>query len=202
MYYHISGELVLVDLSYAVIDAGGVGYELTISRNTQAKLTGIGQKVKLYTYYSVREDGVELFGFYDLDEKKAFELLIGVQGVGPKAAMSVLSVLTPDGLSAAVASENTKLISQAPGVGAKTAARIVLELKDKLGKLFPSSTEGQTTVDVSSLPRHNDGVLSEARNALVVLGYKPQEALTALKNVDTTKCTVEEAIRLALKNLI
>ena len=202
MYYHISGELVLVDLSYAVIDAGGVGYELTISRNTQAKLTGIGQKVNLYTYYSVREDGVELFGFYDLDEKKAFELLIGVQGVGPKAAMSVLSVLTPDGLSAAVASENTKLISQAPGVGAKTAARIVLELKDKLGKLFPSSTEGQTTVDVSSLPRHNDGVLSEARNALVVLGYKPQEALTALKNVDTTKCTVEEAIRLALKNLI
>lgn len=201
MYYHIEGTLVLVDLSTAVIDANGVGYELTVSRNTQAKLTQIGQKVKLYTYYSVREDGVELFGFYDLEEKKAFRLLIDVQGVGPKAAMSVLSVLTPEGLAAAVGSENTKLISQAPGVGNKTAARIVLELKDKIGKYFQTSSSDGPQVGETPVV-HNDSVLSEARNALVVLGYKPAEALNALKNVDTSKCTVEEAIRLALKNLI
>ena len=141
MFYYINGRLALLDGGYAVVDAGGVGYKLTISGTTFGALSAEQKDtVKLYSYMAVREDGVELFGYYSTEELDAFKLLITVSGVGPKAAMSILSVLTPDRLAAAVCAEDAKAIAKAPGVGSKTAARVVLDLKGKLAKEFPSAS--------------------------------------------------------------
>ena len=113
MFYHIAGELVAVESNTAVIDCNGVGYCLTVSLNTQRYLKGPGQKVKLYTHFAVREDGVELFGFYDTEERDTFKLLISVSGVGPKAAISIMSALSPESFAVAVMNGDTKLISKA-----------------------------------------------------------------------------------------
>ena len=135
MFYHLQGELCLADATGAVVDCGGVGYQVTISANTANALSDkLGQKVKLFTYLAVREDGVELFGFRTREELSCFKLLITVSGVGPKAALSILSVMTPDRFSFAVCTEDAKALAKAPGIGSKTAARIVLELKDKISK--------------------------------------------------------------------
>ena len=135
MFYYLNGTLVHTDPNTAVIDCGGVGYRLTISGSTLGHLAGkLNTEVKLFTYLAVREDGMELYGFSDLKEKTAFEMLIGVSGVGPKAAVAILTLLSPDRLSAAILSEDQKAISRAVGVGPKTAARVILELKDKVSK--------------------------------------------------------------------
>ena len=200
MFYHISGELVLVESNTAVIDCNGVGYCLTVSLNTQRYLKNPGQKVKLYTHFSVREDGVELFGFYDIEERDIFKLLISVSGVGPKAAINIMSVLTPESFVAAVMNGDTKLISKAQNVGAKTAARIVLELKDKLAKsVSVSGTEDSIS---STFVPNNSEKLGEAQNALMVLGYKQSEAVAALCGIDVGKMELEDIIREALKRLM
>ena len=199
MFYHIFGELVTVESNTAVIDCGGVGYCLTVSSNTLRKLTVPGQKVKLYTHFSVREDGVELYGFYTIEERDAFKMLIGVSGVGPKAAVNILSVLTPESFSLAVINGDSKLISKAQNVGSKTAARIILELKDKVSK--------NVQIDSPENLYESNAVLgsekmSEAQNALTVLGYKQSEAVSALKDIDVNNYEVEDIIRLALKKLM
>ena len=168
MFYHISGELVLVESNTAVIDCNGVGYSLTVSLNTQSYLKNPGQKVKLYTHFSVREDGVELFGFYDLEERDIFKLLITVSGVGPKAAINIMSALTPQSFVSAVMNGDTKLISKAQNVGAKTAARIVLELKDKLAKTVTAS-DSEDVISALNIPNASEKI-AEAQNALIVLG--------------------------------
>ena len=135
MFYYVNGMLAHKEPGFAVIDCGGVGYRLTVSQNTLAALDRASareSKVKLFTYMAVREDDVELFGFYTEEELTAFRQLIGVSGIGPKAAMGVLSAFTPDGLARAVCTEDVKAIAKSNGVGAKGAARIVLELKDKM----------------------------------------------------------------------
>ena len=133
MIYHLNGTLELCEEGSCVIDCGGVGYKLFVSDNTYTAIVGhIGKPMKLLTYLQVREDAVELYGFKTNDELSAFKLLITVSGVGPKAAMSILSLLTPDRLSMAICGEDTKTIAKANGIGAKTAARVVLELKDKI----------------------------------------------------------------------
>lgn len=201
MFYHISGELVTVESNMAVIDCNGVGYCLTVSLNTQRYLKAPGQKVKLYTHFAVREDGVELFGFYDLEERDTFKLLITVSGVGPKAAINIMSALTPESFAVAVMNGDTKLISKAQNVGAKTAARIVLELKDKIGKTV--SVEGGSDVLTSAASMGNvSEKLSEAQNALMVLGYKQSEATAALRGIDLNKYELEDIIREALKKLM
>ena len=150
MFYYLNGELALRDINMCVIDCGGVGYKLTISMITSESLASkLGQKVKLYTYLAVREDGVELFGFGSNEERHAFNLLTGVSGVGPKAAMNILSVMSPDRLAMAVCTEDIKGISKAPNIGAKTAARIVLELKDKIAKDFITSAGSEKAQEVS-----------------------------------------------------
>lgn len=199
MFYHISGELVTVESNMAVIDCNGVGYCLTVSLNTQRYLKAPGQKIKLYTHFTVREDGVELFGFYDLEERDTFKLLISVSGVGPKAAINVLSALTPDSLALAVMNGDTKLISKAQNVGAKTAARIVLELKDKIGKTVTVSDDASPSVITSVSGSEK---MSEAQNALMVLGYKQSEAVAALRGLDVSKYELEDLIREALKRLM
>ena len=141
MFYYLQGKLAYTDLTTAVIDVGGVGYELTVSGTTYSALprTSSEPTVKLYTYMAVREDEVELFGFYTEEELSAFKLLITVSGVGPKAAMAILTLLTPEKFALAVCSEDTKTLAKANGIGAKTAARVVLELKDKMTKEAPAS---------------------------------------------------------------
>ena len=201
MFYYLSGELALRDINTCVIDCNGVGYKLTVSQITSEALASkVGQKVKLFTYLAVREDGVELFGFGSNEERHAFNMLTGVSGVGPKAAMSILSVMTPDRLAMAVCTEDTKSISKAPNVGAKTAARIILELKDKVGKeiSLPSSSQDSISAPVGNIKQ--SGNLSEACEALMVLGYDKNTVLSAIRGIDTS-LDVGQIIKLALKKL-
>ena len=199
MFYHIAGELVLRESSVAVIDCGGVGYKLTTSANTADALGREKGRVKLYTYIQVREDAIELFGFYTEDELTTFKLLTSVSGVGPKAAISILSIMTPDRLAGAVCSEDVRSISKAPGVGAKTAARIVLELKDKLGSFVGTSQMQRTPGMAADEPARGGGKLGEAADALAVLGYNRAEILNVLRGMDLDAMSLEEIIRTALK---
>ncbi len=201
MYYYISGTLAFASLSTAVVDAGGVGYRLTISSHTLGKLSGKeGSNVKLFTYFSVREDAMELFGFATEDEKSAFEMLISVSGVGPKAAMAILSVLTPERLSSAILAGDAKSIARANGVGAKTAARVVLELKDKIGKVIDPA-EGSAGLPIPEDAPVGSSNLADAQAALMVLGYSRSEAIYALKDADPT-LDAESLIREGLKKLM
>ena len=200
MFYHISGEYVYAEDTFAVIDCGGVGYRLTVSRTTAEALgyPAEGKRAKLYTYLAVREDGVELFGFYSEEELHAFRLLTSVSGVGPKAAMAILSILPPDKLALAVSTEDVRAISRANGVGAKTAARVVLELRDKFSPITVKSTAkgAPLSMPAASAPQ---GKMGEAMEALTVLGYGRAEVTDALHRMDTASMTVEEMITAALK---
>lgn len=204
MFYYISGKLAALDPTYAVIDAGGVGYKLTISQNTHSAMphhltVSEAPTVKLFSYMAVREDGVELFGFYTQEELSAFKMLITVSGVGPKAAISILSQLSPSKLAIAVCTEDKKAISQANGIGPKTAARIILELKDKLkGEISESD---QSAPEISEV-KASSSKLGDAQDALSVLGYSRSEALNALKGIDTANLEIDEIIKLALKKLM
>ena len=132
MFYYLSGRIAVIDLGMAVIDCGGVGFSVNTTSNTLARLK-IGEHALLYTHCSIREDAFDIYGFATKRELDAFRLLIGVSGVGPKAAIAILSTVTPDGLHVAVVTQNEKSLTAAPGVGKKLAQRILLELKDKLG---------------------------------------------------------------------
>ena len=202
MFYYLSGELAYRDLSTAVIDCGGVGYKLTVSFITsEALLSKLGKQVKLFTHLAVREDGVELFGFGSYEEKECFNKLVSVSGIGPKAAMSILSTLTPEKLAVAICTEDTKAIAKSPGIGAKSAARIVLELKDKMSKeFFADSTVAKASAESTPSLTSNSS-LSEAAEALTVLGYDKNTVLNALKGIDPSVKDVGEIIKLALKKL-
>ena len=201
MFYFIRGELVLIEQNFAVIDAAGVGYKLTVSGHTHASLPRSPEKQKnvtLYTYLSVREDGVELFGFASLEELNIYKLLISVSGIGPKAALSLLSFLSPEKIALAVCSEDKKLIAKAPGIGPKTAARIILELKDKL-HADGALDEGESFVSANNNASANHS--TEALDALMVLGFNRSAALDALKGIDPA-AELEDIIREALKKLM
>ena len=206
MFYYISGKLTHVDPAFAVIDASGVGYKLVISGTTHAALphhltTNEAPTVKLYTYMSVREDGIELFGFISEDELSCFKMLISVSGIGPKAAISILSELTPTKLAIAICNDDKKAISRANGVGPKSAARIILELKDKLKGTSTIDTDGAISAEefTTSTP---SGKRKDAEDALTVLGYSRAEANNALRSIDIEALELDEIIRLALKKLI
>jgi Holliday junction DNA helicase RuvA len=206
MFYYIKGTLAHLEPTFAVVDAGGVGYKLTISSTTHSSLpnlyTNSEPQVKLYTYMAVREDGVELFGFYSYEELSSFKMLTGVSGVGPKAAMAILSVFTPEKFALAVCTNDAKAIAKANGVGAKTAARIILELQDKLMKETPSEVfAGKASVSVGGPAKGGKGALSEAQDALMVLGYTRGEAISALQGLDPT-LELEDLIKHALKKLM
>lgn len=202
MFYYLNGELALRDINTCVIDCGGVGYKLTISTITSESLASkLGQKVKLFTHLAVREDGVEMFGFGSNEERHTFNLLTAVSGIGPKAAMSILSVMTPDRLAMAVCTEDVKSISKAPNIGAKTAARIVLELKDKIAKEMPLATASvKETAGTIPTARLSTGNLAEATEALMVLGYDRSSVIKALGGIDPT-LDVGAIIKVALKKL-
>ena len=206
MFYYLSGELAYLDGSTAVVDCGGVGYKLTISLLTSESLGARkGEHVRLYTHLSVREDGVELFGFASDEELEVFKLLTSVSGVGPKAGMSLLSILPSDRLLYAICTEDTKALARAPGIGGKTAARIVLELKDKLSKdVFRESgmTAAAPDGNLNPVKRPQSGKLSEATDALSALGYDRSEILAALRGIDVEKLSLEQIITAALKKFM
>ena len=198
MFYYVRGTLAVCELQVAVIDCGGVGYKLFVSDTTFSKIAGkLGQEVKLFTYLSVREDAVELMGFYSNEELSAFKMLISVSGVGPRAAMAILSIMTPEKLAIAVSTEDAKAIARANNVGKKTAERVILELKDKIAKEI-------ATIDVDTgeviEPIAPTKMQSEAVSALTVLGFTRSEAEWALSGINADD-TLENVIGAALKKL-
>ncbi len=206
MFYYIAGKLVHLTPNVAVVDAGGVGYKMTISQNTFETLPHTGAdapaQAKLYTYLSVREDGIELFGFANEAELSSFRMLLSVSGVGPKAAISILSLLTPEKFALAVCTDDKKTISKASGIGPKTAARIILELQDKMLKEVSPDQARQSIVTAITTPGTSQGKMTEAQDALLVLGYNRSEALAALQGVDISSMELEDIIRTALKKLM
>ncbi len=204
MFYYISGKLAVLEPTFAVIDASGVGYKMTISQSTYDTMpphlsVKEPPNVTLYSYMAIREDDIELFGFMTLEELSAFKMLITVSGVGPKAAISILSTLSPAKLAIAVCTDDKKAISKASGIGPKTAARIILELKDKL-KNQVDSTELDNDIPLST--PNASSHLSDAADALAVLGYSKNEAMNALRGIDTENLGLDEIIKLALKKLM
>ncbi len=198
MFYSITGVLVTTELNAAIVDNNGVAFYMTISAKTHEKLSAKrGEKVTLFTYLHVREDGLDLFGFSMQEELNTFKLLISISGVGPKAALSILSVMTPEQFAVAVGTGDAKAIAKAKGLGAKTAARIILELKDKLAKQIAEDDALDTGTEL--LPGKD--TMSEAMNALLVLGYTRAEATSVLKSIDTT-LSLENMITAALKKLM
>ena len=206
MIYCLTGELLFTDAvaSTAVVDCCGVGYKVTVTSNTLRKLPMNPEKaprIRLLTYMQVREDGVDLFGFYTTEELDMFKMLISVSGVGPKAAVSILSLMTPEKLAVAIANEDVKGISKAPNVGAKTAGRIILDLKDKVAKAFPAfESVSADSAPVQTITK-DSGKLSDAQAALLSLGYSRQKVSAALSKIDTA-ASLEDIIRMALNVLL
>lgn len=196
MIYSVNGTVELIEPNLAVIDCGGVGYACRTTANTLSQLK-IGEKAKLLTYLSIREDAVELFGFYDAAELNCFKMLISVSGVGPKAALSILSGMTPQAFALCVASGDSKTLTNAPGIGKKTAERIVLELKDKVSKQDVAAGVKGSAVPIVAAPSNT---YAEAVSALMVLGYSNGEATSALSGLDPSAPS-DELIRAGLKKL-
>ena len=196
MIYNVRGTLTYTDINYAVVECGGVGFKCFVSMTTLKELPPLGKEANLYTSLSVREDAMDLFGFATQQELDAFKLLITVSGVGPKAAMAVLSVLPPDRLSIAVSSGDVKSIQSAQGVGKKTAERIVLELKDKMLGIAPSNAAAVQSIQ--AVASNSDA--QEAVEVLVSLGFNQSDAATVVGAMDKG-LSVDDMIRKGLKQL-
>lgn len=195
MYYYVNGTVAEIGPNLAVIDCGGVGYACATTNYTLAQLKR-GEQAKLYTYLHVREEIFDLYGFSTQAELSSFKMLLGVSGVGPKAALAILSSGTPDQLALSIVTGDEKSLTGAPGIGKKIAQRIILELKDKLAKEQTGFDARMGTL--SPIPA--GGKTQEAASALAVLGYSSQEISAALKGVDAA-LPVEEMIRIALKKM-
>lgn len=198
MFYYVNGTVTELEAGLAVIDCGGVGYACATTNYTLSQLKK-GERAKLYTYLNVREDAMELFGFARQSELRSFKLLIGVSGVGPKAALSILSATTPQQLAMAVVMGDEKALTAAQGVGKKIAQRIILELKDKLAKEQGSFDAASGAAAVLPVQSNKAG---EAAAALAVLGYGSQEISAALKGIDMEALPLEEIIRQSLKKMV
>lgn len=200
MFYYVDGTVTVLKQGLAVIDCGGVGYACHASQNTIGKLK-IGTRARLLTYLNVREGIFELYGFIDEEEQSCFEMMIGVSGVGPKAALSILSVAPPDRLALSIITGDEKMLMQAPGIGKKIAQRIVLELRDKMSKEQLETASASSPVAAAAV---SGGVnhTQEAVAALMVLGYTQAEALHAMEGLDAAGMDAEEIIRQCLKKLV
>ncbi len=197
MFYYLNGTVSHIEPYLAVIDCGGVGYACHTTAYTVSSLN-LNEKAKLYTYCHIREDAFDIYGFYTESERRSFEMLIGVSGVGPRAALSILSSNTPEGFAASVITNNEKALTSVPGIGKKLAQRIILELKDKLSKdafEFPAG-EIAPVAGGKSLSKAAD-----AAGALAVLGYTQSEISSALAGLQMDQ-PLEEIIRQALKKML
>ena len=201
MFYHINGVVTDMEPNLVVLECGGVGYALNASLNTISSVKA-GERVKLYIYEIIREDAHDLYGFASKSEKHCFELLLAISGVGPKAALSILSSNTPDGLALAVLNGDEKALTSAPGIGKRIAQRILLELKDKMAKESAATgldfSGGAGSVNIPAFTSN----ATEAAQALAVLGYSSAEVSQALKGVDVENLPLEEIIRQSLKKMV
>ncbi len=195
----MKGELVEIVEDKVVIEVNNIGYNIYIPTSMIDNFNQIGQTVKIYTYLYIKEDMMKLYGFLTKDDLNIFKLLLGVNGIGPKGALAILAVMTPDDLRFAVLGEDEKAIAKAPGIGTKTAKRLILELKDKL-KLEDAFERKMEHVETEQA--NATGVKSEAIQALIALGYSSTEALKAVNRVEiTADITVEELLKAALKQM-
>ncbi|HHZ13133.1 MAG: Holliday junction branch migration protein RuvA [Caldicoprobacterales bacterium] len=195
MFAYIKGTLEEIHPQKVVLEVGGIGYEIMVPESIIPKLPEIGSQLKLYTYFNVREDIQELYGFNNREEKSIFEKLITVSGIGPKVSMAILSVLTPTQLALAIVTDDIKTLCTAPGVGKKTAQRIVLELREKINKEALIGQENLDSVD-ATLDSQNEVI-----EALMALGYQHQEARQAFNAIENKDQDVSTLIRLSLKLL-
>ena len=195
MFAYLKGNLAFKNNENAVVDVGGVGYSLQIPFSTYKLLPDIDNEVKLYTYMAVREDNISLFGFFSNEEKKIFEQLISVSGIGPKIGIGILSDITPAEFSLAVITDDVNRLTKISGIGKKTAQRMIIELKDKMKK-----EDIADTTDVPSTQFSNNSNAEEAIAALQVLGYSNKDAVSMVNSVIKEGMQVEEIIKLALKN--
>ena len=200
MYAYIKGELAEINTDHIVIEAGGIGYQVFVSLQTFDYLPSVGENLKIYTYLYLREDAMILYGFLTKDDLELFKLLISVSGIGPKGGLAILSTLEADDLRFAILSGDAKAISKAPGVGGKTAQRVILELKDKLS--LEDAFEAKTGHVQKNAVSAGGSVKNDAVMALTALGYSSTESLKAVSAVEITEdMDVEEVLKAALKHL-
>lgn len=196
MFAYIKGNLEVKSTNYVVIENGGIGYKIFMSNKSIGTIGNIGDNVKVYTHYHVREDNISLFGFNSDEELRMFEILINVSGVGAKSALTMLSDITPSSFAIAVINDDITRLTKIPGIGKKTAQRLILELKDKLKKEDISGEQIELDED-----EKDENINQDAITALQVLGYSKKEAETVLKKIDTQKLSIEEILKQALKIL-
>lgn len=199
MFAYIKGTVEVKNNDSIIVETGGIGYKIFTALSTINNLGQTGTPVKVYTHYYVREDIAALYGFGTMEELSMFEMLLAVSGVGPKAAISLISTLSPSRFALAVVSQDTKSLTKAPGIGTKMAQRIILELKDKISKEQLTASIPQASLDYSGAS--GDSVLSEAVSALMVLGYGSVEASSIISGIYEEGMLVEDLIKKALKSL-
>jgi len=204
MIAYVKGELVQKQIGYVVIDVGGLGYKIFMSEPSIDEIGNIGDEVKVHTYYRVSEDDISLFGFNTQEELRMFELLISVSGIGAKTAIAMLACIEPSQFAIAVISDDIDTLKKIPGVGPKSAQRIVLELKDKMKKEQQIAELTNATLEQKSKIKKvivADSKVQEAIDALQVLGYTKKDVEKALEQIDTAELKVEDIIKKALKEL-
>lgn len=196
MIYSLTGKVIDKSLEEVVIQCGGIGFRVAVPQTAQGAIAPVGEECTLYTHLNVKEDALDLYGFASKEEQRAFKILTSVSGVGPKAGLAILSVLSPDKIAIAVSSGDHKAFTAAQGVGPKLAQRIVLELKDKFSQ---TSLQGVSIEDVSSVASQQTGQVSQAISALVALGYSQSQAAMAIAKLDTNQdvqALIKQALRL------
>lgn len=205
MINYIVGKLVYITENSIVVENGGIGYEIFVPLSVAGRAGQIGSEVKIYTYMYVREDLLQLFGFIEKDELDLFKLLITVSGIGPKGALGILGAMSADDLRFAVLADDAKTIAKAPGIGAKTAGKLIIELKDKLklrDVVEDAFVKGNSEGSIASSGDAALQMVSDAVAALAALGYSPSDAMKAVKSVESgTYSTVEELLKLSLKKI-
>lgn len=201
MFYHLEGNVTELAANLAVLDCGGIGFALNVTAGTQGRLK-IGEKAKLYVSESIGETNFDLFGFYDKSEKRCFEMLISVSGIGPKAALSILSYNSPESLALAVLNDDVKALTVAPGIGKKIAQRVILELKDKIGKELGESSWTLPVPAAPAAQAEGNKALNDAVAGLAVLGYSSAELGPILKSMDLSGLDAQQIIKAVLKQMV
>ena len=201
MLYHVEGTVTDIESNLVVVDCHGVGFALNASLNTIAAVR-VGEQSKLYIYESVREDAFDLFGFASKEEKRCFEMLIAISGVGPKAAISILSTNTPTSLALAVLNDDIKALSNAPGIGKKIAQRIILELKDKISKEAGGLDLGGSVSAPAAAPATDNPARQDAIAALAVLGYSMPEINRAIQSIPIDGLSTEQIVKAVLRQMM
>ena len=200
MYSYIKGELAEVNTDHIVVETGGIGYMVYVPAQSLEYLPSIGDDIKIYTYLYIREDAMILYGFLTKDDLEVFKLLITVSGIGPKGGLSILSTLSSDDLRFAILSGDSKAISKAPGIGSKTAQRVIIDLKDKMSLEEAFEKKLENTENALKMPEGNSAVKNDAVLALYALGYSSTESLKAVSKVEITEgMDVEDVLKQALK---